>query len=108
MKKRLRKKLHRGEFRELGFEVRFRCTDDISDKAFDATIDAFILQAIEACGLVCGGGGQKPSWCVFVALNRRGSVTEEHRVAVQRWLATQPSVTEFQAGPLVDVWYPPA
>ncbi len=58
MKKRLRKKLRRGEFQELGFEVRFRAVDDLSDEAFDNVADAFISQAIEANGLICGGGGK--------------------------------------------------
>jgi len=106
MRKRLQKKLHVGEFQELGFEVRFRCPDDISNNDFDALIDAFISQAIEARSLVCGGGGQKPEWNIFVTLDRRGSVTEEHRVAVQQWLAMRPEVEEFQVGPLVDAWYP--
>jgi len=105
MKKRLRKKLRRGEFQELGFEVRFRAVDDISDEAFDNVADAFISQAIEANGLICGGGGKKPEWEVFVTLDRQGSATEAHRQAVQRWLATRPEVTTIQVGPLVDAWY---
>ncbi len=106
MKKRLRKKLHRGEFQELGFDVRFQVTDDISEEAFDSVVDAFISQATEANGLVCGGGGKKPEWDVFVTMDRRGSATEEHRQAVQRWLAAQPEAAAIQVGPLVDAWYP--
>ena len=105
MKKRLRKKLHRGEFQELGFDVRFQVTDDISEEAFDSVVDAFISQATEANGLVCGGGGKKPEWDVFVTMDRRGSATETHRQAVQRWLATRPEVTTSQVRPLVDAWY---
>ncbi len=90
----------------MGFEVRFRCADDISDNAFNAVIDEFISQAIEARGLVCGGGGQKPEWNIFVTLDGRGSVMEEHRAAVQQWLAMRPEVEEFRVGPLVDAWYP--
>lgn len=104
MKKRVRKKLRRGEFQELGFEVRFRAVEDISDEAFDAVVDAFIRQAIEANGLLCGGGGKRPEWEVFVTLDRRGSTTEAHRQAVQRWLATHPEVATTQIGPFVDAW----
>jgi uncharacterized protein len=106
MRKRLRKKLHRGEFQELGFEVCFRVADDISDEAFDGIVDPFISQAIEANGLLCGGGGKKPEWGVFVTLDRRGSATEAHRQAVQRWLTARPEVKEIRVGPLVDAWYP--
>ena len=35
MKKRLRKKLHKGEFRELGFELDYDYTGDLEGKPFD-------------------------------------------------------------------------
>jgi hypothetical protein len=105
MNKRVRKKLRRREFQELGFEVRFRAVEDISDEAFDTIVDAFISQTIEANGLLCGGGGRKPEWEVFVTLDRRGSTTEVHRQTVQQWLATRPEVATTQVGPFVDAWY---
>ncbi|MSS71843.1 MAG: DUF469 family protein [Candidatus Latescibacteria bacterium] len=105
MRKRLRKKLHLGEFQELGFEVSFRVADDLSSDAFDRLVDIFIDQAIEGNGLVCGGGGRPPNWSVFVTIDGRGGVTEDHRRAVQQWLASQPEVREVQAGPLIDAWY---
>jgi len=106
VKKRLRKKLHVGEFQELGFEVRFQVADNLSHDAFDAVVDAFISQAIEAHGLLCGGGGKNPAWNVFVTREGRGSVTEAHRQAIERWLAARPEVNAVQIGPLVDAWYP--
>jgi uncharacterized protein YggL (DUF469 family) len=106
VKKRLRKKLHVGAFQELGFEVHFRVADNLSYDAFDAVVDAFISQAIEAYGLLCGGGGQNPEWSVFVTREGRGSATEEHRQAIERWLATRPEVNTVQIGPLVDAWHP--
>jgi hypothetical protein len=105
MRKRLRKKLHKGEFQEMGFEIRFRMSNDLDEAAFDALIDAFIEQAIEANGLMFGGGGQR-EWKGFVTLERRGSATEEHRQLVQRWLENQPQILEHQVGPLMDAWYP--
>ena len=107
MRKRLRKKWHVGEFQELGFEVRFQVADNLSHDAFDAMVDAFISQAIEAHGLVCGGGGKNPAWNVFVTCEGRGSLTEEHRQAIARWLAARPEVNAVRLGPLVDAWYPP-
>jgi uncharacterized protein len=106
VRKRLRKKLHVGEYQELGFEVRFRVADNLSHDAFDAVVDAFISQAIEAHGLLCGGGGKNPEWNVFVTREGRGSGTEEHRQAIERWLASRPEVKTVQIGPLVDAWYP--
>jgi len=106
VKKRLRKKLHVDEFQELGFEVCFHVADNLSHDAFDAVVDAFISQAIEAHGLLCGGGGKNPAWNVFVTREGRGSVTEAHRQATERWLAARPEVNAVQIGPLVDAWYP--
>lgn len=106
MKKRLRKKWRVSAFQALGFEVHFQIANDLSDDVFARVADAFISQAIEAHGLICGGGEKKPEWSVFVTLDRRGSATEEHRHAVQHWRITRPEVKEFQLGPLVDAWYP--
>jgi len=104
VKKRLRKKLRLAEFQELGFEVFFRVADNTTDDIFDGVVDAFIAHAIEANGLMCGGGGKNPEWNVFVTLDRRGSVTEEHCQAVQKWLETCSGVKEIRIGPFVDAW----
>jgi uncharacterized protein YggL (DUF469 family) len=90
VRKRLRKKLHVGEFQELGFEVRFQVADNLSYDAFDTVVDAFISQAIEAHGLLCGGGGTNPEWSVFVTRVGRGSATEGHRQAIETWLVARP------------------
>jgi hypothetical protein len=105
MRKRLRKKLHRGEFQERGFDVRFRISPNLDESSYNKLIDAFIEQAIEANDLMFGGGGRESEWGGFVTLDRRGSATEEHRQFVQRWLQNQPHVVEHQVGPLVDAWY---
>jgi uncharacterized protein len=105
VRKRLRKKLHQGEFQEMGFEVRFRISSDLDELAVDALIDTFLEKAIEANGLVFGGGG-RAEWNGLVTLERRGSVTEAHRQLVERWLASQPQILEYHVGPLVDAWYP--
>jgi uncharacterized protein YggL (DUF469 family) len=105
VRKRIRKKLHQGEFQEMGFEVQFRISTDVSEAAFDAFIDAFLEQAIEANGLMFGGGGRR-EWEGFVTLERRGSATEEHRQLMQRWFESQPQIVGYQVGPLVDAWYP--
>jgi uncharacterized protein YggL (DUF469 family) len=106
VRKRWRKKFHVGEFQELGCEVHFRVMDNLSYDAFDAVVDAFISEAIEAHGLLCGGGGTNPEWTVFVTREGRGSATEEHRQAIETWLTARPEVNAIQIGPLVDAWYP--
>jgi uncharacterized protein YggL (DUF469 family) len=76
--------------------VRFLIGDNLSHDAFDAVVDAFISQAIEAHGLLCGGGGTNPAWNAFVTCEGRGNVTEEHRQAVETWLTARSEDTCVQ------------
>ncbi len=103
MRKRLRKKLHKGEFRELGFDLRFRLSPGLSEESFEAFLDTFLAEAIEAHGLSFGGGG-KEEIEGFVTLSARGSATEEHRRILMRWLESRPEVVEYSVGSLVDAW----
>lgn len=104
MKKRLRKKLRLREFQQLGFEVSFRLPDDLHDSGLDAFWDSFIGQAIEAPGLMCGGGCGRV-WDVFVVRSGRASATEDDRRSVATWLEQHPQVSDIRIGPLVDAWH---
>jgi uncharacterized protein len=105
MNRRLRKKKRLGEFREFGFLVRFRFAAKLSMDERNALLDDWIRSAIEANGLLFGGGGRNSHWEGFVTLDRRGSATEGHREAVNRWLKSESRVSEFEVGPLVDAWH---
>lgn len=105
MKKRLRKKRHKGEFQEFGFEVWVKLKDNLNTNTGDQFIDDFIIQAIEANQLMFGGGGRENLWEGFVTLNRRGSATQVHQDQLQSWLSSRPEVSEFQIGDLQDAWY---
>jgi len=105
LKKRLRKKKHVGEFQEFGFSVQLRFSEHLSVDDRDSLLDDFIGAAIEANGLLCGGGGNGHSWEVFVTLDRRGSATEIHRQKVGRWLSKENSILQYEVGPLEDAWY---
>ncbi|RLD61709.1 MAG: hypothetical protein DRJ05_02015 [Bacteroidetes bacterium] len=105
MKKRIRKKLHLGEFQEFGFEISFNLIPNLSDKQLDAFFDEFIMDAVEKNSLFFGGGGNKQEWEGFLALNRRGSATEGHRANISKWLASNPKVVDFEVGKLIDAWH---
>ena len=68
MRKRLRKKKHRGEFAERGRQLII-----IRDRkdGFDEFLDAFIEEAVEANGCYCGGGGKEDKLDVVIELGRR-------------------------------------
>ena len=103
MKKRLRKKLHLGEFREFGFSVAFQTPSTLSTDERNSLLDAFI-EMIEQNGLQFGGGGLD-KWEGFVALDSRGTATEQHRQAVHKWLNNHPQIESIIVGELIDSWY---
>jgi uncharacterized protein YggL (DUF469 family) len=104
MKKRLRKKLRLGEFREFGFEISFRLSDDLDQPGLDGFWDSFIGEAIEARGLMCGGACGC-AWDVFVTRTGRHSATEEDRRGLTGWLERHPNVSDVRIGPLIDAWH---
>lgn len=99
---RLRKKLCVDEFQELGFELNLDFKEDLSEEAIDAFLEAFIKEAMEANGLGYVGGDDFG----LVCLQKRGSVNEEQRAAVEAWLKGRDELVDFTASPLIDVWYP--
>lgn len=71
-------------------------------------LSQFIREAIEANGLVFGGGGAHNSWDGFATLDAaRGSVSEAQRKRVIKWLSDHPMILEYEVSPLCDAWLPP-
>ncbi len=104
MKKRIRKQLRLGEFRQFGFEVSFRLPDDLDEAGVDGFWDVFIADAIEASGLSCGGGCGR-AWDVFVTRTGRTSATDEDRAKLAEWLERHALTSDIHIGPLVDAWH---
>jgi uncharacterized protein YggL (DUF469 family) len=100
--RRLRKKLCVDEFQELGFELTFQYGEGQDEAARDAFMQRFAAVAVEPGDLVYSGCDEYG----FICLARRGSVSEQQRAMVENWLKQQPELASFQAGPLVDAWYP--
>lgn len=96
--RRLRKKLHLGEFQELGFFYEATIKDGADEHTF---IDGLLSEAIEPIGLAFGGwvGGGA------VSKMRRGSISEDERQAVLDWLSRRPEVLSMSATGLVDMWH---
>lgn len=105
MKKRLRKKLYKGEFQELGFSVSFTY-DTASTEDGYTLLDAFIAYAL-SLGMCVGGyfGEEGCKASLFIVSSKRGSVTEEQRKAISDWLAGNSSVSDLNVGELRDAWY---
>lgn len=100
--RRLQKKLHIGEFKELGFEFEGSFRAPLSPEEEDSLVDLFLSEVIEPNFLAFAGwvnGG-------YVACYGRGSVTEEQRLLIHSWLTNRPEYLTVQVGPLCDAWYP--
>lgn len=100
--RRLRKKLCVDEFQEFGFELQLTFREGLDQAASDAFLQQFLKEAIEANGLIFIGCDEFGMVC----LGKRGSVSEEQRVAVDAWLGGRSELAGYKVGGLVDAWYP--
>jgi uncharacterized protein YggL (DUF469 family) len=113
MNRRIRKKLHRGEFNTLGFEVRATFDPPLVD--VDRFFDEWIA-FVEDNGLAVGGGMNSRQLGQFVTRIRRGrriganryrwidqNATEADRELVQEWLLDHGAKTTV-AAPLKGPW----
>lgn len=92
------KKLHIGEFQELGFLFETTLQAGTNENAL---VEAFLTEAIDPNTLGFGG------WATGGSVEKlgRGSVTEDQRQAVLSWLSARPEITSLSATGLVDMWY---
>jgi uncharacterized protein YggL (DUF469 family) len=103
--RRLRKKLHLGEFQELGFTVSASCPPAWDETERDRAM-LELLSVVEARGLVFGGGDSASGMDGHIGLAQRGSPTEDDRQAIETCLK-EIGFTEVRVSPLEDAWYPP-
>ena len=103
--RRLRKKLHLGEFQEMGFTVSAACAPGWGESERDAAMHG-LLDAVAARGLIFGGGDSAQGMDGHIGLATRGSASEEDRTAI---LATLQALgfVEVVVAPLEDAWFPP-
>ncbi len=96
--RRLRKKLHVGEFQEFGLAFKVQRKAGALDISF---VDALLTDVIDPRGLEFGGwasGG-------FVSRLGHGSLTEEDRQVLIDWLSKRADVETVLMSGLVDAWY---
>jgi uncharacterized protein YggL (DUF469 family) len=117
MNKRIRKKKHLGEFRQLGFHVAARYLASVSEEQLDKLDESLIL-FVESRDLTIGGGvGVEPSafitraWCRKnschkhpLGAKRNAQVTDVDREAIELWFKAQGAI-DSKAGPLIDANY---
>ncbi|MBC8736253.1 MULTISPECIES: YggL family protein [Paraburkholderia] len=102
--RRQRKKLHIGEFQEMGFSATARFIPDTPAAQREAILDAFIA-FIEENGMLAAVSTSTDFDAFIISDAPRGSTTEDQRSAVHSWLSTQNCVTDSVVGEMVDAWH---
>lgn len=120
MRKRLRKKLHRGEFTEYGFDVTATLVPHVNAPVNDAGIEAWygyhdeyiakwdeFEDFLHTRGL-CSGGAVGAYWSLFITKTegpRPRTVTPLDLHAVVDWLYTHGAIVlSYDVGPMRDAW----
>jgi len=107
MKKRLRKKLKKGEFAQLGCRLRIRMTPGTGMGQFQLFQMAYFEEVCDAYGLErCMAAFPLQCFETFVCLPK-GSIAQWHRTLVRRWLDARPEVAGYDAGRLIDANHDP-
>ncbi|QNN59333.1 YggL family protein [Diaphorobacter ruginosibacter] len=99
--RRQRKKMHIGEFQELGFEYEVTPAAELAPQEQEVLMEKFLEEIILPRGLMLGG------WLNdgFVSAFPRGSATEEDRQAVEAWLKAHVNGAQVKLSALKDAWY---
>ncbi len=106
MRKRLRKKLNLGEFKETGFELTWKFIQEPEELDLDKFIDDF-LAAIENRGLAFGGVfSVDDSWQGIIASSKRYSCPDaSDKEFVSDWFKSRTDIKDFFISHDIDLWY---
>lgn len=100
MNKRLRKKKHLGEFRQMGFTIECQLRPGSGDRFIDDLID------IVDHDLCVGGGGAADGFGgVISSEHRYASASHKDIDTLRHWLENRTDVSSFQISGLWDMWY---
>jgi uncharacterized protein len=98
MKKRLRKKKHKGEFQEFGFQINLDLKPDFSLMETDLLIDEFI-ELIEQENLLFGGALSDG----FITAEK-GSVSDSNKIAIENWIHSKKGIILSYIFERKDAW----
>lgn len=102
--RRQRKKLHLGEFQQLGFEVTARLASSLTEEDSDKLLDAFIEECVEPLGLSFGGGMNDSLDGYVMPMVKGRSASEDEREKVGSWLSARNEFLAVDVGRLTDAW----
>ena len=106
MKKRLRKKKHLGEFKEIGFDFKICFTPIFEDEKHIEMINNIYL-LVEQHGFTAGGSCTKESFDGYMAVLSWRINANEMKEKLQSALLSLPEVTSVFFGENTDAWSEP-
>lgn len=104
MKKRLRKKMYIGEFKEWGVTISITRNTDID---FNVFLDEFVEQGMEGNACYFTGTSKEDSLEGFIDLGCSLDKAETKLAKVNAWLGKRADVKNYTVGRLTDAWYGP-
>lgn len=117
MNRRIRKKLHLGEFNHKGFEITCKFDPHFVDDKHAEFLDSYI-SFIESINLGTGGGANANDMGQFVTKHipcrrksngkihyKHESCTDEDREKVKTWFESKSFINDVVVGSLVGAWH---
>lgn len=104
MNKRLRKKHHLGEFKQLGFQLRANLRPDVSDADLDAFFERW-LDVLEKHDLLFSGSAGRGQFEGYIMRAGRDSATEEDRQAIAASISADSLFVSHELDQLSDAWH---
>ncbi len=104
MNRRLRKKHHLGEFKQLGFQLRADFRPDVSESDIDAFFDRW-LDVLEKHDLLFSGSAGGSKFEGFIMCAGRDNATEEHRQVIGASLTGDAIFLSNEVDELSDAWH---
>lgn len=106
MKKRLRKKHHKGEFKQEGFTILVQLNSTMSPESLENTVDIIFKVIHEHKCFAAGGGDNEFNTFTIVPENNVGTITEDLKQSIVNQILLQASaIKNIQAYSLKDAWY---
>ena len=102
MKRRLRKKLGKGEFKKFGFKLNIHLTKALEPAEEEKFADEFIVDVVEANGLEAFGVLDQKEFFLFVTDETEKEPNPKAVEAVEKWLKSNELVDKFDKGELED------
>lgn len=88
---------------QLGFEIRFRLADGLTEDGALELWDDFVAGPLESRGLSCDDGDGRARGIARFLYRRGANATEDDRRVVREWARRRGEIAEYDVGPLTSL-----